>query len=1778
MPLLRVKVVSGKKLLAVDKKFIGTASSDPYVRLTCGAETCKTKIQSGTINPSWHEEFRFGEAVCLAEDACISFRVKDYNTLTPSVDLGGAEVHVPTLTPNEWNKLVLPLEKHASMKGEASGEISVEIFYDPTQGAEGAPPSDVQNIWSETSTRELPIAPLSSDSEASPPTSASPAPAPAPWTYNFLAVSVLEGAGLKACDGDAQAGTSDPFVLLRIGATKPFKTKVMKKTLVPKWREKFYFPLDPKTKYANTVFSLRVEDEDVLSNDFMGLLAIDVREWIQKHGSVKKDMWFGLGPDTKNPVRASLDEEDPLDYGFGKVHLAIEACTLECDYATLVQGEADTDVYASAEDDEESGASNEEDAKLAERESAEERAKRDEEEKKMLEELQKIHFKSGDYQIQVRIIEVRDLVPQDANGSADPVVFVECMGQEQHTAVKPNQLSCVFDTLLFFNLKNVDKDDIESASIEVTVKDADGPFSSDKIGFFRIDIPYIYYMKNHEMYRQWVALVKSAGDSEQGVQGYLLLSIAVLGPGDTIPIHDPKEIKDDSEMVIMPPRVSQTLHFLVVTVHRAEGLPNMDKGIMSGGGIDAYVRVAFAGEKPVETRKVTTRGSDVDFQQELWFPVLLPCMSNRIAISVWDWDRVADELVAHASPFNFNQIKDHPTLFQNLWTNLYGTPEDSTFLKFNSTAKEFMGKHPETASTFRGRLLLSFRVESDVKNTLDVPHTRNLLTKMPLPPTKTYCLRALLLSGSEIPGFTSKVHWGSFSKMSVRIAIGSTTLWFNRVANVKGMCSWNQFMQAPSLELPSDLRQCPDVFVYLVAGATGADARNICYARFKAAELLLPSDDAVPKAKWISLIEDQVLNELQDYQHPGNLLLRLGLAETTSKDVPDSWKEVVSAKMPSASYTLLVHLFQGRGLPSADSNGLLDPYVAVTCSGIGNKSSRKNRTRDPVFYETMVFDVNVPDRDHQPRIAFQVYDWDRWDPDDFVGGVSIPLQDVSVIEASDYEAGYTVPVPEWYPLGLQTAGDVDGALLISCMLVVKDMPDQVIAPPASIRPKMQEKFLEIICVGMRQLTPAGFTPLHMPYLQFEIGEVTSTNRPKLTAPSAKPSPHDPNYLERIVIPISVPEDARYAPRLNLSVYDTLLGGFVKPLLGTASIDLATKLPFSNGRPNEAYVAPGASTHHVVGNPHVDGEIVPRTPEGSSSGAGVGAIMPAMDGMDEDDEDTPAYLKHRELMASTIEATLETTPFEVYNVYRGQKFGVAKSTYRAVGKFKGLIRILNSRSDAPLFDLEALLNPQPYVVRVYVLDAFALQPKDPNGKSDPYLRLKVGSKEIVNDRTHHHNGTLEPKFHSVYEFKVNLPGASTLSLECWDYDLFSVGGDDFIGATCIDLEDRWFDDRWQTLGNTAEGTFKPIETRQLYAPSSVCAQGSVRLWMDILTPAQATLSRPVDIKLPPIEHFEVRVVIYKAKTDLFVKAWLQSYDNKAQKTDIHWRAKDGKASFNWRMKFDIALPIDPTNELEKGHLHLQMWDKDVLYDDCLSDTIVNLSEHLKKAYKTKEIVNVYAKPKPIKSNPRPIKSPTNVRVASPTGTVATDLDDLERGEGEALLPPPPLSKADSKRGRKDDKKEGVEMMVKALKTRLGMGEDPDDASWLTCTTRDPHTGDRVEAGKLLLAIEIIPSTEPNSFPTLAEPADRLHLNALFNPLHLLESLMGPKAYAACSSFVICALVVAFLVFAGPMVNVLLTLLNMLPSPYGWVVFGLVMFLIFFGFGYCSYRCRRTMRTS
>ena len=52
------------------------------------------------------------------------------------------------------------------------------------------------------------------------------------------------------------------------------------------------------------------------------------------------------------------------------------------------------------------------------------------------------------------------------------------------------------------------------------------------------------------------------------------------------------------------------------------------------------------------------------------------------------------------------------------------------------------------------------------------------------------------------------------------------------------------------------------------------------------------------------------------------------------------------------------------------------------------------------------------------------------------------------------------------------------------------------------------------------------------------------------------------------------------------------------------------------------------------------------------------------------------------------------------------------------------------------------------------------------------------------------------------------------------------GDDLIGRTIIDLDDRWFCPDWKSI------EYKPIEHRELYHPSTALSQGVITCWVDI----------------------------------------------------------------------------------------------------------------------------------------------------------------------------------------------------------------------------------------------------------------------------------------------------------------------------------------------------------
>lgn len=216
---------------------------------------------------------------------------------------------------------------------------------------------------------------------------------------------------------------------------------------------------------------------------------------------------------------------------------------------------------------------------------------------------------------------------------------------------------CVFDELFIINKRNLDKECFKEGSIKISVMDADTLTRNDLIGSYVVDASFVYYQEHHEIHRSWVALVNDEDPEDQAIQGYLKISIQVVGPGDKVYIHDEREDrerekKEDlsaaggiSGMVILPPALKREIKWLVTSVWRAEYLPVMDKSLIGDGKIDAFAQVEFGGIKPLRTKIKTMKGDRVklspEWRTELWVPVTVPTGTQTIKYQVWDCESAA---------------------------------------------------------------------------------------------------------------------------------------------------------------------------------------------------------------------------------------------------------------------------------------------------------------------------------------------------------------------------------------------------------------------------------------------------------------------------------------------------------------------------------------------------------------------------------------------------------------------------------------------------------------------------------------------------------------------------------------------------------------------------------------------------------------------------------------------------------------------------------------------------------------------------------------------------------------------------------------------------------------------------------------------------------------------------------------------------------------------------------------------------------------------------------
>ena len=391
--------------------------------------------------------------------------------------------------------------------------------------------------------------------------------------------------------------------------------------------------------------------------------------------------------------------------------------------------------------------------------------------------------------------------------------------------------------------------------------------------------------------------------------------------------------------------------------------------------------------------------------------------------------------------------------------------------------------------------------------------------------------------------------------------------------------------------------------------------------------------------------------------------------------------------------------------------------------------------------------------------------------------------------------------------------------------------------------------------------------------------------------------------------------------------------------------------------------------------------------------------------------------------------------------------------------------------------QSVLVKRKVIVRVYILELNNLAKKDSFSYSDPYIKILLGDKELVNEKKRAFKDCKDCKWYQYYDLLIELPGSSKLRIQVMDYD--SLFSDELIGETSIDIEDRYFDNRWQALQS------KPIEVRQLYHPDFERSQGEVLMWIEMFDQKDENQIKiePWNIEPEPKSTLEMRLIIYETEemenldiedtSDIYVLAYLDG-DKKFQ-TDVHYRCSTGKGSFNWRMLIPIEFPRN------RFDLTLQTYDCDILSkDDFICGARLNLSQILND-------VNVLDIPLKLSRDyysnlPNEKKVLSNIQFAD-----------------------------------KDEDEEGVKFWVQQEKNGK-------------------------KGGRVLCSLEVVPEwyaenypvgkgrEEPNQNPYLPPPVGRIRFS--LNPFTMLNQLTGPKFRKKCYLIICSVCCIVYLIFMVP----------------------------------------------
>uniref|UniRef100_A0A3P9LID1 Myoferlin n=1 Tax=Oryzias latipes TaxID=8090 RepID=A0A3P9LID1_ORYLA len=484
----------------------------------------------------------------------------------------------------------------------------------------------------------------------------------------------------------------------------------------------------------------------------------------------------------------------------------------------------------------------------------------------------------------------------------------------------------------------------------------------------------------------------------------------------------------------------------------------------------------------------------------------------------------------------------------------------------------------------------------------------------------------------------------------------------------------------------------------------------------------------------------------------------------------------VSCTFDSYMYHLRVYVYQARNLMSMDKDSF-SPYAHVSFLHLSKTTEKLKATLNPTWDQTLIFNSVEIYGDPQkiahrpPDVVLEFYDEDQVGKDEMLGrSICTPL--VKLSPEMDQS-----PRLLWHPI-IQK-GQRAGEVLVAAELILKDKSGDSDLPllppmraenlymvPQGIRPVVQ--LTAILAWGLRNMKPYQLASVSSPSLVVECGGQ------RVETAIIKNMKKTPNFSGNILfIKVLLPKDEMYTPPIVLKVIDHRPFGR-KPVVGQCTI---------------------ASLEDFRCDPYV---IVSEGARSSKEKETVDWWSKFYASTGEQDKCGP-YLKKGYDTLKVYDNELENVPefkgltdfCNTFKLQRGKNDN-GDDDPTVVGEFKGAFKVYPLPDDPGIappprqFRELPESGPQECLVRIYIVRGIDLQPKDNNGRCDPYIKITLG-RNSIEDRDNYLPNTINPVF-GMFEMTCFLPQDKDLKISVYDYDLLTR--DEKVGDTVIDLENRF----------------------------------------------------------------------------------------------------------------------------------------------------------------------------------------------------------------------------------------------------------------------------------------------------------------------------------------------------------------------------------------------------